>query len=346
MHLQQYAALATTLSSSVFRRAVRLFLPSIIMLLVMALAVQTGLSDDRYAPSLPLFEQLGHWWGTCRELFYSSWLLGVESQPPYNPALWTIPIEFSQSLLLFVALLGLSRCVRTIRLVILAIIMAFCFRSGQIYTVEFLGGMFIAEITLMQDYSLYTPSSSPTTLPTFAFKEKPREKCPATKSAAVQVFWIANVICGLFLASWTNTHVEGVWGIRFLNEHTPYPYTGQKVWFCLGAFQIVGACTQLKYLQSLFITRTAQYLGNISYALYLTHNLSLSILEPRIASTLTARFGKETYWGRHLTWAAGLALYLPVIICVADFFWRVVDIPSVKLARWLESKCIVTPKKT
>jgi peptidoglycan/LPS O-acetylase OafA/YrhL len=346
IHSQQYSALATTLSSAVFRRAVRLFLPSIIMLFVMAIAVQLGISDERYAPSLPLLSQAVHWWTTCWSLLCSSWAIGGESQPAYNPALWTIPIEFTQSLLLFVVILGLSRCLRNVRLVLLACIMVFCFRSGQLYTVEFLGGFLIAEFTLIQDSSLFTPSSSPSSLPSFSFDGTTQKERPMAKSVIAQMFWIANIICGLFIASWTNNHVGGVWGIKFLNAHTPYPYSGQKAWFCLGAFQIVAACTQLSYLQSMFTTRVAQYLGNISYALYLTHNLCLTTLEPRMAQAITQLFGNETFWGRHLTWLLGLVLYMPVIICVADFFWRAVDIPSVKLARWLETKCIVTPKKT
>ncbi len=49
IHAQQFSALATTLSSSVFRRALRLFLPSFITLFVMAVAVYYDLSDNRYA---------------------------------------------------------------------------------------------------------------------------------------------------------------------------------------------------------------------------------------------------------------------------------------------------------
>lgn len=50
--------------------------------------------------------------------------------------------------------------------------------------------------------------------------------------------------------------------------------------------------------------------------------------------------GKNSFWGRHLYWAMGLAIYLPIILCAADIFWRVVDVPTVKFARWLEGKCL------
>ncbi len=349
IHSQQYSALANTLSSSVFRRALRLFLPSFVTLFMMSLSLFYGFSDDRYAERfVDLSSQLHHVWDTCLRLLGSSWALNDISypQPLYNPALWTIPVEFSQSLLLFVTLLGLSRCLANVRLLLVAFITAFCFYSGQLYTVEFLGGMFIAEITLLQNRSLSPPTSSPTILPTLALTEKPgNAECGSTiKQKLIQAFWLANVISGLFIASWTNNHVDEVWGLRFLNAHTPEPYEGQKAWFCFGAFQIVAACTQLRCLQRIFTTQIAQYLGNISYALYLMHNLCLSAMEPRFSPIIAHFFSKASFWGRHFTWVAGLTVYLPVVICAADLFWRAVDTPTVKFARWFEVKCMVAKK--
>ncbi|KAI6710833.1 hypothetical protein PZA11_006849 [Diplocarpon coronariae] len=344
IHAQDYAALTRTLSSSVFRRALRLFLPSFATLFVMALALFYGLSDQRYAErEMFLSGQLSHLWRTCLQMIEASW--GIKElatpHPQYNPALWTIPIEFAQSLLLFVALLGLSRCLVSVRLFLLAGMTIFCFSNGRLYTVEFLGGMFIAEWNLLQNRPPDTPVSSPVATLLPKYEEQPRTAGDAIMQRLATAFWLATFASGLFIASWTNIHVDGAWGIRFLDAHTPRPYSGQEVWFCLAAFQIVAACTQLTCLQSLFNTEVAQYLGNISYALYLTHNLCLRTLEPRFGPLFGQLLSMATFWGRQLTWLAGLAIYLPFLICVADFFWRVVDTPSVKLARWLEEKCTV-----
>lgn len=350
IHSQQYSALANTLSSSVFRRAIRLFLPSFVTLLVMAISLCYGFSDTRYAErQLDLASQLHHVLHTCLSVLGSSWRLDSRFpvQPAYNPALWTIPVEFSQSLLLFVVLLGLSRCLPNFRLLLLSGIIAFCFYSGQLFTVEFLGGLFLAEVTLLNDHSLTTPSSSPATptLPIFTFDKREESAYVITfKQRCTQAFWFANLISGLFIASWTNDHIDKVWGLRFLNAHTPHPYEGQAVWFCLGAFQIVAACTQLPCLQRLFTTCIPQYLGSISYALYLMHNLCLTILEPRFVPLFDQVFDKATFWGRQVSWLAGLLVFVPVVIWVADLFWRVVDTPTVRFARWFEGKCVVDKK--
>ena len=352
IHSQQYAALSLTLSSSVFRRGLRLFVPSVVTLFIMALAVYSGLSDDRYASRfMDLSYQLDDWRRTCWELLWAAWAINDIQYPSpiYNPALWTIPVEFAQSLILFMVILGLSRCVLNARLLMLGGIMAFCFYSGELYSLEFLGGMFIAEITLLQDRSLLSPQLSPIDLPKFAPGDPPT--CSAKRSRRItnhkltQAFWIANVVCGLYIASWTNDHIDQVWGLRFLDAHTPEPFDGQKIWFCIGAFQIVTACTQVRALQGLFTSPVAQYLGRVSYALYLTHNLCLRVLEPWMLPILEWYFSKDSFMGRHLNWVAGLVLYLPVIICVADLFWRAVDQPTVKFARWLEEKCIMSPKE-
>ncbi|PQE15211.1 acyltransferase protein [Rutstroemia sp. NJR-2017a WRK4] len=371
IHTQQYAALASTLSSSVFRRALRLFLPSFITLLIMALAVHCGISEPRYGfPLYSLSSQLENWYQTCWELLQSAWAWDDPSLPlpRYNPALWTIPVEFAQSMLLFIVILGLSHVRITMRLFILACIISFCFWSAQLHAVEFLGGMLIAELTLLQSYqttsspldeqnSPLLPTSelldipgSPSSISTstsqspsiFSFSRPCTSRTTSSiKQTLVQTFWILNVISGLFISSWTNAHISEVPGLSILDAHTPSPYHGQRVWFCLAAFQIVLACTQLPSLQSIFNHPLSQYLGNISYALYLTHNLCLTAMEPRIAPLLDAWLGKDTFTGRHLTWLAGLLIYGPVILWMADLFWRVVDVRTVKLARWVESWCLV-----
>ncbi|RKF62483.1 putative hard surface induced protein [Erysiphe neolycopersici] len=354
IHSQQFLAFENCLSSSVFRRAIRLFLPSFIALILSGLAVGSGISDRRYTnfdgSFLYHFRNVFH---VCWKLMGASWAIDVldNGHPEYNPALWSIPVEFSQSLLLYITILGLSRCTTKVRIGLHSIILWYCFRSGHLFTVEFLAGSLIAELILAQGRSSNKLSDGPV-LATFSGAQAEDQSMSKSrrcniKQNMIHIFWIMNIVCGLFISSWTNEHFAEVWGISFLSRNTPEPYdirNSAKVWFCLGAIQIVIACTQISWLKNILNMSIPQYLGNISFPLYLTHNLCLTTLEPRIIPILDKVIGKTSFWGRHLFWIAGLLIYFPVIIIISDLFWRMVDIPSVKFAHWLESKSTV--KKT
>ncbi|KAI6247852.1 O-acetyltransferase PaAT-1 [Erysiphe necator] len=351
IHSQQLLALENCLSSSIFRRAIRLFLPSFIALIFTALAVGSNLSDSRYSYfDGNFFYHFFNALNVCWKLMGASWAIDLldNGHPEYNPALWSIPVEFSQSLILFITILGLSRCTSIVRLGLHSFILWYCLRSGHLFTAEFLGGSLIAEFILIQDYSLSILQEGPLldtissvqTEDLFGKKTSYRFKI---KQNLIHLFWIMNIVCGLFIASWTNEHFDEVWGISFLSRNTPEPYdirNGAKFWFCIGALQIVIACTQLSWLKNILNMAIPQYLGSISFPLYLTHNLCLRILEPIFIPIFEKVIGKTSFWERHLFWIAGLLIYFPVIIMISDLFWRMVDIPSVKFAHWLESKSV------
>lgn len=350
---QHFSALANTLSSSIFRRGIRLFLPSFATLLIMAFSVGLGLSDHRYVSvSGGIISQLYNALYRCWELLGASWAINSFNNffPEYNPALWSIPVEFSQSLILYGIILGLSRCKFKLRFMMACLILLYCFKSGHIYTSEFLGGSLIADLILIQDCSSISSHSSLSTLPVFKFQTKDISisRCELkVKQILLQVFWTINLLCGLYIASWTNKHSEDVWFFSFLIRNTPEPYdisNAQNVWLCFAAFQIVSSSTQLCWLKNIFLMSIPQYLGDISFSLYLTHNLCLTILEPRFAPILDHLIGKTTCWQRQIFWAAGLTFYLPIIIIVSDIFWRLIDNPSISFAHWIESKCVVEKK--
>lgn len=70
IHEQQYSALSSTLSSSIFRRAIRLFLPSFICILIMGLFIQMGFY---HYPAFDAYKQLENVARTCWALVDSAW---------------------------------------------------------------------------------------------------------------------------------------------------------------------------------------------------------------------------------------------------------------------------------
>lgn len=215
--------------------------------------------------------------------------------------------------------------------------MLYCLRCQHWAAFEFLGGALVAEIGLIQDAR--------------AERDANKEAGDLESSAAStgwQVFWMANFVIAMFVAGWPNSAADQTPGFRYLVPITPDPFysTGGDVisffWYALGSLQVVIACQQVPALQRFFTTSLAQYLANISYALYLMHGPILDVLAHRwMPYVWWMAGGADHFWGRLLAWFGGIFILGIPIIWAADLFWRAVDTPCVEFARWFESVCVV-----
>ena len=52
--------------------------------------------------------------------------------------------------------------------------------------------------------------------------------------------------------------------------------------------------------------------------------------------------GIEPRWKLELGYVLSCCLIIPVTVWAADVFWRLFDTPTVKFARWVESKLILS----
>lgn len=57
-------------------------------------------------------------------------------------------------------------------------------------------------------------------------------------------------------------------------------------------------------------------------------------------------FGSETHLQKEVSFGVALAIVSIFLVWVSDVFMRLVDMPSVKFARWLEGKCLAKAKST
>lgn len=166
------------------------------------------------------------------------------------------------------------------------------------------------------------------------------------------------VLCltlSLFLLSFPDAQPESTPGFRYLADSlTPRAYTSQKYyfWHSLGSVLFVFALPLLPRLAwCCFESSVPQYLGRISYALYLCHGPIMHSLgfavQPWIWRRLVgvefvpgAEGGPGTWTGGVRGWCLGLLLgwvfMLVVVVVVADVFWRYVDVGCVKFARAVE----------
>lgn len=273
---RDYGGLQGTLASGIFRRALRLFLPIVGLTLALTVLIRIG---GPFAP-LPmerrptLLEQLRDWFNAMWTISSFSWTWEqVPVGPPYDMALWTIPIEFCNSLLLFVVLMGLSRLKTHLRLALLCGI-TICLKCAHWASFEFLMGMALAEIGLIQGDRRERAAMTAVALEDgdaegLLYSEIKSSSRFSTSSLAT-LFFTANFIVSLFLAGWPAAGADQTPVISTLWRITMEPFlsTGNGDGIAnfggtIAATLMVSAVQQVSFLQSIFTTRLAQYLGDL-----------------------------------------------------------------------------------
>jgi peptidoglycan/LPS O-acetylase OafA/YrhL len=241
--------------------------------------------------------------------------------------LWTIPIEFVCSMLLFLAVLGTSRLKTWIRLSVVFGLMVHCHASGHYAPFEFLFGFFIADVE--ESWS--------------------KIELSGIIKIAHHIFWTICLVLGMLVSGWPQTAAEETWGFQQLIRWTPQVYLEKSVpylsffWFSFGAPLIIWSMFRIPLLQEPFTSRLALYCGDISYSIYIIHYYIVTSLEWQISTTIHVWLGgPEENLGPTLR-VVSVMLHAIVILFLsvwyADIFWRFVDQPIVKFARWVEKVC-------
>ena len=361
----RYDDLHKNLSSSVFRRAIRLYLPAAFSTFFVLLLIRAGWARPPIDGGF--LAQVEDWAGAMFDIS-KPWQWDVIQNLRYDMHTWTLPVEMIMSMLLFVTITGLSRCKVPVRLCLVIMIMLYCFLNARWAAVEFLGGAFIAEVDLIQNECDFQAASLQSASPEEADLSEDLlspfrttfitaivgPKSVTLKTRVWTVFWWIQLTFALWICGWPNHDVEGAPGLAWLAKHAPEPYRtlGEEhymdwraaPWYILASLQIVFACQQLLDVQRFLNTSPIQYLASISFALYLMHgplfdSIGSVIMNP-IMHSVTG-MNEAGAWELFFVWIAGLfALGIPCL-WAADLFWRFIDRPCVEFARWAERKCII-----
>ena len=160
IHTGQHASLLDTLSCSVFRRSLRLYLPVAVGTFLSMLMAHWGwyqelpeTSTDALPPALEDFSEHLQYWKD--HMVGISWpfqepLPNTPYSPPYNGHLWTIPIEFYGSMVVFVMVLCFCRCRTWIRFSSIGFISLCCLHYERWDLFLFLSGILLAEMSLLR----------------------------------------------------------------------------------------------------------------------------------------------------------------------------------------------------
>ncbi|KAF5978684.1 acyltransferase [Fusarium coicis] len=158
IHKKDYNTLGLHTMSSVVRRPFRLFLPPLVSTFIVAIAVSAGLYTDPYqdmpgwVPRHP--ERLGSLWAQVED-----WMRFVvvdlthpwswkSPMSDYDSHLWTIPIQFRASMIVYLSILALARARVWIRWAALVFLCLYSLQQGRWEMYLFFAGVLLAERSL------------------------------------------------------------------------------------------------------------------------------------------------------------------------------------------------------
>ncbi|KAK7413520.1 hypothetical protein QQX98_007597 [Neonectria punicea] len=339
---------STTMSSLVFRRFIRLFLPTAISTFMIVCLIRMGVyewtrdfaMDRAYMKNIVEphpkrmedgYAQFRHWAG---DMFYFVHVFGWKphgGSTNYDVHLWTIPVEFRCSLYLFLVIVATARLRTIYRFFFLTTVTLVTYRNSRWELVMFFFGMALAEWDHIRGAHV-----SPPALP---LEEK--QAAPAQQTLKT-IFWNLVSILGMYLMCQPDDGGEDTPGWVYLSTLIPKWWDSEqyRYWQCTGAVVFVFAVGYSAFWQRVFNSAIVQYFGKLSYALYLMHGPAMHAIGYHWEKWAYSLTGVEGYW-YNAGFALGACFCVPTVIWCADIFWRAVDIPTVKFAKWFESKVIV-----
>ncbi|KAI8298799.1 hypothetical protein K4K61_011327 [Colletotrichum sp. SAR11_59] len=381
------ADFAIAAASSAFRRYIRIFASPAVTTLVIALMTYAGWFQHGARPKTLIFPRLrppvaGTLYGQLEHWFVK--IVGFADPVsrntrrgnnfPYDAALWTIPIEFDCSMVIFLAHVAFSRLRPGVRLFLHVFVSCYTLWFNMWEFFLFFAGLLLADLhfhfqpasgefhegeggwnalprwtnSLRRD-SFARFQSMIAGSPTFSnFRSSIQSRRDSLSSSPSlpkfkKVIGISAFIFSLWLLSYPHlvNDAAATPGYRALTAITPKQYkSGDSLWIPLGAILLIFTIDRVPSLQRMFNRLLIQYLGRISFMLYLVHNSMLWMYGWHTWQFMTSITGVATSWQYFWSvfWAS--CFFLPVVIVVADFFQRYVDSNAVAFAAWLEKKLI------
>ncbi|KAH7392305.1 acyltransferase 3 [Phaeosphaeria sp. MPI-PUGE-AT-0046c] len=344
-------AAAENIGSALFRRWMRLYLPIIMVTLAwVCFRHATKIWVDLHEMEGTFGQDLKQWYYAFKN--YSFVFTGsmLEFTSRYHLHLWSIPIEFKGSIIIYTALSALSRCTRNARLWCEAgLIFYFLYIVDGYYGAMFMAGMLLCDLDLLaQDGQLPRVFTALSGFKEFIF---------------FHLFILALYLGGVPANALSDTEYGFLLakspGWSWLSHLKPQAVFDPK-WFYLfwAAFLAVASIPRLPWLKRFFETRFCQYLARISFALYLVHGLTMWTLGDRLyAAVGLARPGHDAgipQWvnkfplsqkgpmGLELAFWLPQLVLLPVTFYVAEVVTKLADEPSVKFTNWVY-KTVLSP---
>jgi peptidoglycan/LPS O-acetylase OafA/YrhL len=335
MRARDSSSLLDTFASSMFRRYIRLFLPSFLASFIAVILTRMGRLGYVYRFD-HLYQQVWDWILDCVRLgnpFVGPRGYKIANDNSYASSyldpLWTIPVEFRGSIVLYAFCLAVCKMATKHRMIICCGLIIMCYVWSTIYIALFLGGLVIADLNLSRTTSAKQTSEQSDS--TYATAQ--------VKSMEERAAWTFVFVLGLFLLSQPDNYHSSVRPWPFLRSFVPAhldkesDQLAQHFYLSIGAIILIYALDNYSALQTPLRWDFCQYLGDISFGVYVTHGLLLwsfwySPVEPFRAAHLG-----DSWLARYFIWV----VYLGVVFWAGELFSRV-DSKIVNFGKWLQGK--------
>ena len=372
------------ISGSLFRRAFRLYLPVFLITLITTTYIHLGFYEhnrpfilDRklfpgewYEPKPNMAEtwsaQLAHW---CHEMFDLTNIVTEQTVYPYHDQhLWSILSEMRASLHLYAVLVAVAQCKKHIRIVFMLFIafMYFLWNHWEIWV--YILGAVVAQAdlllterdqeereTLVMERQVNGSIDHEKPLPQPQLS-KPLHEFPHIHISKYNsqirsaIRWLAFLIAFYFLSYPIDGSRDYAPGYIWLNRMIPewmvrkdkfYPNIGTALLILL----LARSNPDISKWRRALTSHYPQYLGKISFALYLVHGPLMHSFGYLIPHKISWMAGTELMKMGDFSWAfsimIGWAITLVCALWAADVWTREVENRCVKFVKELERICFV-----
>ena len=257
----------------------------------------------------------------------------------YNDHAWSLPLEMRGSILVWTVLLGLARCRTNMRLVLQAgLIWYFLYITDGWYCAAFMTGMLLCDLELLDTNNQLPEMIS-------RLKALPH--------------WIYYVFIGmsLYLAG-VPSITEDIGRLRespgwtFLSYLKPQAFWDFRWFFRYWAATLAMiAIPRIPKLKGFFEGQFCQFLGRVSFSLYIVHGPILWSIGDRVYAllgrthpgqlgTIPAYMDRLALpdWGPfgfEVNFLVAQIILLPLTLWIAEMTTRLIDEPSLKFSKWL-----------
>ncbi|KAK4150592.1 acyltransferase 3 [Chaetomidium leptoderma] len=342
IHAGEHLKLFDNLASAFFRRWFRLFIPLMVTTLVYVTSWHVfGILNYQCEPKATLAEELWNWYVEFKNfsfIFKDGW-----PWVSYNTHLWSIPLEMQGSIITFAACIALSRAAPKARLFcLLALVFYYLYVVDGYYGALFVAGMLQCDLDLLAKKN------------GGYFPQWMRRLEPYKTFIFYHLFFVGMYIAGVPSSTQKAEELREHPGWYWLSYLKPQAVLDSKWFYLFIAGNMIVACApRIAWQRRFFESRFCQFLGRVSFALYLVHGPILQTVGDRIYYAVgwvrDANHENEQIvrWANLMplpkTGPMGLELgfllpniiLLPLTLWVADVVTRAVDEPAVRFAAWL-----------